>query len=212
MSLSFEDNHLLSQSFLRKDPLLGSPQSHQVYLDHNATTSLLPEVGLAMIEAMRNVGNPSSIHGFGRKMRAMIEDAREEVAALVGAKPEGVIFTSGGTEANALALAGHDKPWISSVEHASLIDARIDKHVLPVNSDGLVDVDVLSACLAERLSSLVAIMLANNETGAIQQIAPLARVTHEHGAWFHCDAVQAAGRIPLNIGQLGVDSLALFRP
>lgn len=182
-----------------------------IYLDHNATAPLRPEAAEAMLRAMGTAGNPSSVHGFGRAARRILEEAREAVATLVGADTAGVIFTSGGTEANALALAafGRRRVLVSAVEHPSVLKAGACETV-PVDRDGLVDLEALAAMLsAADEPALVAVMLANNETGVMQPIAEVARIAHAHGALVHCDAVQAAGRIPVDLARLGVDSLAL---
>ena len=168
------------------------------YLDHNATTRLRPGVRAAMAEALEVGGNPSSVHQSGRKARRMIEKARADVAALVGVESDTVIFTSGGTEANMLALAGlpERRLAVSAVEHDSVRQARSNAHILPVNRNGLVDCDALGAWLAEDTTpALVSIMAANNETGIRQPIATILDQVHENGGLVHCDAVQAVGRI-----------------
>jgi cysteine desulfurase len=183
-----------------------------VYLDHNATTPLRPQARAAMLEAASLVGNPSSVHGFGRATRKVVEDAREQVAALVGASTASVVFTSGGTEANALALKGCGRRRVlaSSVEHASVLQARADVECVPVDGDGIVDLSALSEMLAARSEpAVVSVMLANNETGAIQPVAKVAEIARRHGAIVHCDAVQAAGKIPVDVADLGVQLLSL---
>ncbi|MTJ80152.1 MAG: cysteine desulfurase [Telmatospirillum sp.] len=180
------------------------------YLDYNATAPIRPEARAAVLDALAEPGNPSSVHGFGRRARRLVEDARDHVAALAGARPEGVIFTSGGTESNALALAGWGRPvLVSAIEHPSVLKAgRGDP--IAVGADGRVDPVQVAEILSRRETPpLVAVMLVNNETGVIQPVAEIARIAHDHGALVHCDAVQAAGRIPLDIGALGVDSLSL---
>jgi cysteine desulfurase len=182
------------------------------YLDHNATTPVRPEAARAVAEAMMVLGNPSSVHGAGRAARKVLEESRETVAAFAKAKPAGVIFTSGGTEANNLALTGLGRKLVvaSAIEHPSVLKAA-QCHLLPVNADGLVDPQGLARQL-EHLGGrdlVVSVMLANNETGVIQPIAELARVAHANGALFHCDAVQAPGKLALDIAALGVDALTL---
>ncbi len=182
------------------------------YLDHNATTPLRPEAAAAMAEALATTGNPSSVHRFGRHARREIEAAREAVAALAGARPEGVIFTSGGTEANNLALAGTGRKRIlvSAGEHDSILGAVPAAVRIPLTGEGLVEPAALDARLGESdAPALVSIMLANNETGAIQPVAELARVTRARGALIHCDAVQAGGKLPLDLAVLGVDMISL---
>lgn len=183
-----------------------------IYLDHNATAPLRPQAQAAMIAAMSVAGNPSSVHGFGRAARRVVEDAREQVAALTGSPPAAVIFTSGGTEANALALngCGRGRVLASAVEHASVLEARPCIERIPVGSDGIVDLDALEEMLAaDDRPALVSVMLANNETGAVQPVAEIAEIAARNGAIVHCDAVQAAGKMPLDPARLGVQLLSV---
>ena len=182
------------------------------YLDYNAETPVKPAVGVAMAEAIVRVGNPSSVHHFGRQARRTVEQARDRVAALAGAAPGDVIFTSSGTEANNLALkgAGRQRLVVSAVEHDSVLRPASQALILPVDGHGVVDLDALEAALAEDgPQTLVSLMLANNETGAIQPIAEAARIAHAHGALLHCDAVQAPGRMAFDRSVLGADLLTL---
>jgi len=168
-----------------------------VYLDHNATTPVRPGVTEAMAEAVAVGGNPSSVHAAGRRARRMVEDAREAVAALARARPEDLVFTSGGTEANQLALGGFPgRPTaVSAVEHDSVRNARADADILPVDRDGLLELDALDAWLAAVGGpGLVSVMAANNETGVLQPIGAVAERVHGAGGLLHCDAVQAVGR------------------
>jgi cysteine desulfurase len=199
----------------------------RVYLDWNATAPLRPEARVAMVAALDLVGNPSSIHGEGQAARRVVEEAREQVAALVGADPKLVTFTSGGTEANNLALnpalqAGTDKAprerlLISATEHVSVRAggqfAAGAVEEIPVTAAGVLDGDVLGKRLAvlaaEGRRVLVSVMLANNETGVVQPIPEIAARVHEAGGLFHVDAVQAAGRISCDINVLGADLLTL---
>ena len=181
------------------------------YLDHNATTPVRPAVIEAVSAALSDVGNPSSVHGFGRAARARLETAREQVAALVGARPGQVVFTSGGTEANDLAIGGSGRLRIlvSTIEHDSVLKAAAAEPV-PVDRSGVVDLGALERMLATTSApALVAVMLANNETGVIQPVAEAARIAHAHGALLHCDAVQAAGKITVDFGALGVDLMSV---
>ncbi len=183
-----------------------------VYMDHNATTAVRPEARDAATRALDLVGNASSVHGQGQAARRLIEDAREQVAALVGADPAGVVFTSGGTEANNLGLlgAGRDRVLASAVEHPSVLKARPGTEEIPVDGEGLVDLDALQALLsADDRPALVSVMLANNETGVIQPVADVSAIAHKLGALVHCDAVQAAGKIPVDIKALGPDMMTL---
>jgi len=174
--------------------------SEPIYLDHNATTPLRPEAKVAMARAMEGVGNASSVHGFGRAQRRLVEDAREAVAALCSAQPANVVFTSGGSEANNTILRGTDARTVlvSAIEHASVLDARHDRNIIPVNTDGVIDLAALADLLAEAEGPvLVSVMAVNNETGVIQPIEQVAEVVHGAGGKLHVDAVQAAGKIAL---------------
>jgi cysteine desulfurase len=167
------------------------------------------------------VGNPSSVHAEGRRARGLMEDARTAIAAGVGAEPGNVIFTSGGTEANALALGNGlqkskqavDRLIVSSIEHASVLAGgqfapdRIAR--LPVHRSGVVDLDALRTMLAGALPALVSVMLANNETGAIQPVAEVADLVHEADGLLHVDAVQAFGKIDFTINGLNADLLSI---
>jgi cysteine desulfurase len=189
------------------------------YLDHNATSTLRPEAREAMLRALAVTGNPSSVHANGRAARAIVEQAREAVAALAGAKADEVIFTSGATESNALALAGAvdgaleqeariTRLFLSAVEHSSVIrnaERLAEKYaglrvtLLPVNRDGVVDTEALRVELRDgKGRALVAVMAANNETGVVQPIAEVSRLAREAGALLLVDAVTAAGKIDLD--------------
>jgi len=184
----------------------------ETYLDWNATAPLRPEAAAAMADALTLGGNPSSVHRRGRAARQLVERARETVAALVGAPQDGVVFTSGGTEANHLALLGcaRARVLVSAVEHASVLLAMPEAEHIPVNGDGIVDRTALAALLAaDPRPALVSVMMANNETGAIQPVAEIAEIAHAHGALVHCDAVQAAGKMPLSLAATGADLLTL---
>lgn len=183
----------------------------RIYLDHNATTPLKPAVRAAMVQAMDLVGNPSSVHAFGRAARRAVEEARAAVAALVGVKPAQVLFTGSGTEANNMALRGFPGRAIltSAIEHESALAADPAAQRLPVTPDGVIDQAALAAALERTPSALLSLMVANNETGVIQPVAEAARLAHARGALVHADAVQAAGRLPLSFAELGVDLLTL---
>ena len=183
-----------------------------VYLDYNATAPVRPEVCAAVAEALAALGNPSSVHRFGQKARRRVADARESVAALVGARPAEVVFTSGGTEANNLALRGCSRTRIivSQIEHDSVLGAVPQATRIPVDENGIVRIDSLETTLAaDPEPSLVSVMLANNETGVIQPVEEVAACAHAHGALVHCDAVQAAGKIPVDFTALGADFMSL---
>jgi cysteine desulfurase len=188
------------------------------YLDYNATAKVRPEASAAALAAMAQAGNPSSVHADGRAARALIEDARAEVAALVGARAGAVSFVSGGTEANALGIgsavaAGFERVIVGATEHeavartAQATDLAIE--TWPVNGDGLADLDWLEAHLAAGGPALVCLMLANNETGVIQLVSATAAMVRESGGWLHVDAVQAAGKIAVDFQALGAQTLAL---
>lgn len=196
-----------------------------VYLDYNATTPVDPRVVDAMLPHLgHHFGNPSSSHSYGDQPRHALEQARAQVAALIGARPDEIVFSGSGSEADNLALRGAvlrakaDRPHVITqvTEHPAILETchaleRLhDTEVtyLPVDGDGLVDPAALAAALTER-TILVSVMAANNETGALQPVAELARITRAHGALFHCDAAQAAGKIPLDVRESGVDLLTI---
>lgn len=177
-----------------------------VYLDWNASAPMRKESAAAFARASVEIGNPSSVHAAGRAARAALETARAQVGALVGVPAERVIFTGGGTEANALAVNGFGADAaISAVEHDAVAANLPEARKLPVTREGVVDLDAMDFAGAK----LVAVMLANNETGAIQPIAEIASRAKAQGARVHCDAVQAAGKIAVDFQALGVDTLAL---
>ena len=195
----------------------------QVYLDHNATAPVRPEALEAICAALQAGGNPSSVHAVGRAARSRVEDARASVAALVGASPEALVFTSGGTEANALAIhsaaaSGEVRRLIiGATEHEAVVNTAhatgLPVEIWPVDRQGVADLDWLGARLkawtTEDGQPFVALMLANNETGVIQPVAVAAALVHEAGGWLHVDAVQAAGKIAMDFTALGADTLAL---
>jgi cysteine desulfurase len=200
------------------------PWMNTSYLDHNATTPLAPEVLTAMHPWLTaKVGNASSLHHAGQDARRAIEQARSEVASLIGARPSEIVFVSGGTEANNLALLGSltgQAPGsrslaVTTVEHSSVLgvadelSARgVDVFRIPVDSEGLLDPRALEDVLPER-THLISVMLANNEVGTIQPLAEVVNVAHDRGILVHTDAVQAAGRLPIDMGELRVDLLSL---
>jgi cysteine desulfurase len=184
----------------------------ETYLDWNATAPPRAEAIAAMTAALELGGNPSSVHRRGRAARHLVEDSREKIAALVGTPADGVVFTSGGTEANHLALLGSGRPrvLVSAVEHSSVLQAVPEAERLPVGGDGVVDLAALDALLrADPRPALVSVMLANNETGTVQPVGEIAAIAHAHEALFHCDAVQAAGKIPVSLAATGADFLTL---
>jgi cysteine desulfurase len=194
----------------------------RVYLDHSATTPVDPEVAeLIMTYYTSKFGNPSSIHAFGREAKKGLEDARQQIATLIGAQPEEIVFTSGGTEADNMALIGaalaNQKKGnhiiTSAVEHHAILDTckYLEKQgfkltILPVDEDGLLSVEAVEKALTPE-TILVSIMHANNEVGTIQPIEEIGKLLQGKGIIFHVDAVQSLGKIPVNVNDLGVNLL-----
>jgi cysteine desulfurase len=192
----------------------------KVYLDNNATTPLLPQV----VEAVRpffdeQFGNASSIHAYGQQARAAVEQARESVAALLGARASEIVFTSGGTEGDNLALFGlaaaGDHIITSQIEHHAILNSckRLEGlgceiTYLPVSGRGLVDPDDVRRALKPS-TKLISVMMANNETGVLQPVEEIGRIAAEADVYFHTDAVQAAGKVPLNVDAIGCDLLTI---
>lgn len=183
------------------------------YLDHNATTPAKP----AVIEVMQQIqgfpGNPSSIHKAGREARRLVEESRQPLASALNAGSRDVIvFTSGATEANNMVLAGAgmERVIVSAIEHPSVLNASIEKETLPVLPNGVIDLAALDRMLeGNTKQTLLSVMMANNETGVIQPIDQVVAIARKRGALVHTDAVQAFGRIPVDIQKLGVDFLTL---
>jgi cysteine desulfurase len=197
----------------------------RIYLDHNATTPPLPAAVDRMVAALRDqFGNPSSVHHFGQQAKAAVDEARTDVADLIGAEPSEVLFTSGGTEADNIAIRGAAEALettgkrhliATAIEHEAVLNTlkALAKRgwrttLLPVDQSGVVSPAVLREALMDD-TAIVSVMHANNEIGTIQPIAELARIAHERGALFHTDAVQSAGKIPTAVKPLGVDMLAV---
>lgn len=200
-----------------------------VYMDNNATTPLHPEVKRAMVEAMEVCGNPSSLHAAGRLARDYVEEARAQVATFIGASPDEIVFVGSGSEANNTVLSvttcssrgcdcimhGPTEVVTSTIEHPCILESvrclherGVSVRLVPVDSDGKVDLRKFRKAITEK-TRLVSIMMANNEIGTLQDIQTLATITHEHGAVFHTDAVQAVGKVPVNVEELGVDFLTI---
>jgi cysteine desulfurase len=211
------ETHRCGRGHGRKTKVKSYLMPQRAYLDWNATTPLRPEARAAMAAAFELSGNPSSVHAEGRQARRLVEDARAAVAAAVGAAPRNVVFTSSGTEANALALSPGvystggpaERLLISSIEHASVMAGgrfvAEDIATIAVTPSGVVDLGDLRAKLAGGTPALVSIMAANNETGALQPIAEAAEIVHEAGGLLHVDAIQALGKIAFDINELGAD-------
>jgi cysteine desulfurase len=192
----------------------------RIYLDNNATTPVLPEV----LEAMRpyfgeRFGNASSIHHHGQETRAAVERARDSVASLLGCRPAEVIFTSGGTESDNLAIAGLTSPGdhiiTSSIEHHAVLmtckhleETGCDVTYVPVNGRGLVDPDDVRRALRPN-TNLISIMMANNETGVLQPVEEIGMLAAEADVYFHTDGVQAAGKVPIDVNRIGCDALSI---
>ncbi len=195
---------------------MSANMTNSIYLDYNATSPIRTSVISAVADVMAKVGNPSSVHQAGRQARTLTEQARAQVAALVAARPRDVIFCSGGTEANNAVIRGSGAASIimSAIEHdcglaaVKLVDIPV--YTLPVTKDGVADLQELESLLEEAPKpALVSLMLANNETGVIQPIAEAAELAHAAGARVHTDAIQAAGKMMLDIKALGADYLTL---
>ncbi|AET66643.1 cysteine desulfurase NifS [Desulfosporosinus orientis DSM 765] len=196
----------------------------RVYLDHSATTPVDPEVAaLMMTYYTEKYGNPSSVHGFGREVKQALEQARTQVADLIGASPNEITFTSGGTEADNLAILGtaealrsKGKHIITScIEHHAVLEtcehlekSGFDLTVIPADEEGIVSVDELRKAIRQD-TILISIMHANNEVGSIQPIAEIGKIAREHGIVFHVDAVQSLGKIPINVEEMNVDLLTV---
>jgi cysteine desulfurase len=191
----------------------------RTYLDYNATAPLRPEAREALLAAL-DIGNPSSVHFEGRQARALVETARQDIAELVVAHPETVIFTSGGTEACNLALNLRQAPGgkigrilVSAIEHSAVLEAAkqadLPIETLAVTGEGALDLAALEASLQEETPALVCVMLANNETGVVQPIAKIGSMVKAHGSLLICDAVQAAGKTPINMIAMNIDALSV---
>jgi cysteine desulfurase len=207
---------------------MSSHTTRSVYLDHAATTPMRPEAIAAMTEELGRLGNPSSLHTAGRRARRVVEESREQLAEVFGARPSEVVFTSGGTEADNLAVKGlywarQDVPrrrvLTTSVEHHAVLDSvrwledtqGAEAVWLGVDPDGTVRPEALRAAITQAADqvALVSVMWANNEVGAVAPVSELAAVAHEHGIPFHTDAVQAAAQLPVDFAASGADALTV---
>lgn len=197
----------------------------RIYLDHNATTPLDPSVADAVSATLRDdFGNPSSVHHFGQRAKQLVDKARSTVASLIEAEPLEIVFTSGGTEADNLAIRGAADAMkstgrthliTSAIEHEAVLNTikALDRQgwqttLLPVDANGIVSVEDLTRIINDK-TALVSVMHANNEIGTIQPITDLAEVAHKHGALFHTDAIQSVGKVPVSVKTLGADLLSL---
>ncbi|MGW5155685.1 cysteine desulfurase family protein [Nonomuraea wenchangensis] len=196
------------------------------YLDHAATTPMLPEAIEAMTEQLRRVGNPSSLHAAGRQTRRVVEESRESIADALGARPSEVVFTSGGTEADNLAIKGlywarrpRRRVLLSAIEHHAALDPAhwlaesqgAEVELLKVDEHGMVHPDTLRAAVERDPDdvAVISVMWANNEVGTVQPLHVLAAIAHDHGIPFHTDAVQAVGQLPVSFAASGADALTL---
>jgi cysteine desulfurase len=207
----------------------GDPTMRQVhYLDHAATTPMVPAAIEAMTKHLRDVGNPSSLHASGRSARRVVEESRETIAQALNCRPGEVVFTSGGTESDNLALKGIHWSRVSAlgpsprlissaIEHHAVLDPldwmrdgdEADVRLLDVDHSGTIDLDQLRVLAAERPVSLISVMWANNEVGTLQPIEDVVAIAAEHGIPVHTDAVQALGSVPLDFAASGVDAMTV---
>ncbi len=190
------------------------PRADALYFDNNATAPLRPEAASAMQSAMGPPSNPSSVHGYGRAARQIVETARAEIALLAGSRPADVVFTSGGTEANNLALSGFDHVITSAIEHDSVLRAAPDAVLIGVDTDGRLDLDALRDILATvdpsaRDKTILSVMMANNETGVIQPVDDVVTLAKQAGVAVHCDMVQMLGKSHLDFAASGFDYASL---
>lgn len=181
------------------------------YLDYNASAPMSEEVKAYIVSVLEKIGNPSSIHNSGRVAKKILEDSRFNIANFINCKPDNIIFTSGATEANNLALNGFQKKIISSIEHESI---RNQQNVININvdKDGYLDLEMLVNVLKkvkDKKKSIISVMYANNETGIIQPIEKIKKIANKYNILFHTDAVQAAGRVNIDFSGLGIDMLTL---
>jgi len=189
-----------------------------IYLDYNATTPVKPEVADVMLSVLKSGGNPSSVHHLGRQAKAVLEKSRQTIGDMINCRPQMITFTSGGTEANNIALmsSGTQHLITSASEHDSILQITDSfegtVEILPLDENGLVPVEDLTTALSKQddnTHTLISIMMANNETGVLQDIQSLAQIAHEAGATFHTDAIQALGKTPVDFKELGVDMMSL---
>jgi cysteine desulfurase len=195
-----------------------------VYFDHNATTPVDPAVLAAMLPFLTTeFGNASSIHSYGQRSRGAVENARAQVAAFLGAQPGDIVFTAGGTESNNLGVFGligaetgeHKHIITTMIEHSAVLnpcqalaERGFDVTFLPVGADGILDPASVRAAIKPE-TILISVMHANNEIGTLQPVAEIGRIAAEADVWFHCDAVQSAGKFPLDVNEIGADTLAI---
>lgn len=188
-------------------------KKERVYFDYNATAPVSSEVIDMVGDAMKKIGNPSSVHTSGRLMRAGVEHSRKQIAAVIDTDTQNIIFTSGGTESNHIALMGSgfslDDIFVSTIEHSSIYKNFSSSQHIPVTADGIVDLGALENILHDQNPKLVSITLANSETGIVQPVKEIVGMCHSHGCLVHTDAVQAFGKVAFSFEDLGVDMMSL---
>lgn len=190
--------------------MTASAQKH-IYLDYNATAPIRPAVREVMAEAMGLPANPSSVHWFGREAKKRLEQARKTIADTVSCFPQEIVFTASGTEANNLAIKSFPDSvrFVSAIEHSSVLQAAEGAEQLPVDGDGIININDLKEKLKNKTSAFISIMLANNETGVVQPIREIAAIIHDAGGLLHVDAVQVLGKMPIDMGLLGADLMTI---
>jgi cysteine desulfurase len=183
----------------------------RAYFDYNATAPLYDVARAKLLEALDITSNPSSIHSHGRAGRKLIEDARSSIGEIFDITPNQIIFTSGATEANNTILKGFQgkRILVAATEHLSVIESGVDVTIIPVDENGIVNLDSLTELLKAEPTTLVSVMYVNNETGIIQPVKEIAKIVHEHGALFHCDAAQAVGRISFTRASVDADFITI---
>lgn len=191
-------------------------EKQAIYLDYNATAPIRPEVIKVMVEVMEEGGNPSSIHSIGRKAKSRMEEARSTIAGMINCRPQMIVFTSGGTEANNMAVfsSGKSRMITTNAEHDSIrsvsdrFDGTVD--VLSVDQDGIIDLDELEKLLEKGgENTIISVLYANNETGVLQDVKAISEIAHAAGALVHIDAIQALAKVPLDFMALGVDMMSI---
>jgi cysteine desulfurase len=185
--------------------------SQKSFFDHNATTPIRPSAREAVILAIDDIGNPSSVHSFGRGARKKVETARKIIADALNVSTGQVFFNSGATEGNNTILKGFNGKRVlcSAVEHLSSIDCGIQMELIPVTPDGVVDLSELQKMVADNPPALISVMMVNNENGVIQPVSEISKIAKSVGALFHCDAVQSFGRIPFTRESIGADYITI---
>lgn len=183
----------------------------RIYLDYNATAPIRAQVVEVMAEVMALPANPSSVHWYGREAKKRLEQARKTIAESVSCFPAEILFTASGTESNNLAIKSFSdrKMLVGATEHSSVLQTAQGAEILPVDENGIINFSALERKLQESPLAFVSVMLANNETGVIQPIRDIAALVHRHGGLLHCDAIQALGKLPVDVGMLGADLMSL---